>query len=100
MADAVESRISDLQIKLDLEESELQVLDSTPGGNGLSEALLTEDRMMAALQKCEKTLSKYKGKAGSQKFEKYIMDLCRDEPAYSAKEVEDVVKWLYANWSR
>ena len=94
------SNLKDLQIKLDLEESELQVLDSTPGGNGLSEALLTEDRMMAALQKCEKTLSKYKGKAGSQKFEKYIMDLCRDEPAYSAKEVEDVVKWLYANWSR
>lgn len=100
LADAVESRISDLQIKLDLVDSELQVLDSTPGGNGLSEALLTDDRMLTALQKCEKTLSKYSGKAGRRKFEKYVLDLCRDEPAYSAKEVEDVIKWLHANWSR
>jgi hypothetical protein len=100
LADAVESRISDLQIGLDLEESTLQVLDSTPGGNGLSEALLTEDRMLSALQKCEKSLSKFRGKADNQKFKKYVLDLCRDEPRHSANEVVNVIKWLYANWSR
>lgn len=100
LADAVESRVSDLQVKLNLEENSLQVLDSTPGGNGLSEALLTEDRMLDALQNCEKSLQRYKGKAINKNFKKYIMDLCRDEPAFSAKEVTDVINWLYTNWSR
>ncbi|HPS90648.1 MAG TPA: DEAD/DEAH box helicase [Methanothrix sp.] len=100
LADAVESRITDLQIGLDLEDSTLQVLDSTPGGNGLSEALLAEDRMQSALQKCEKRLSKFRGKADNQKFKKFVLDLCRDEPQHSANEVENVIKWLYANWSR
>ena len=99
LAEAVESRVWDLQIKLDLEDCSLQVLDSTPGGNGLSEALLSEDRMSTALKNCEKALSRFKGRSASSNFKKYVLDLCRDEPSNSAKEVEDVVKWLYANWS-
>jgi hypothetical protein len=99
LAEAVESRVWDIQVSLDLEDCTLQVLDSTPGGNGLSEALLSEDRMIASLRECERTLSKFKGRSADRNFKKYVLDLCRDEPSNSAKEVCDVVRQLYANWS-
>ena len=49
-AQLVESRVADIGVQLDLVSHTLHVLDSTPGGNGLAETLLTGGRIPSALQ--------------------------------------------------
>lgn len=99
LADAVESRVDDLSIKLDLPGHRLQVLDSTPGGNGLSEALLTEGRMEAAFQACMRTLGKFMGEKGKE-FEPYVLALCHQAAAHPAEEVLNGVRELLHRWTR
>ena len=98
-ADVVESRIADFRVHLDLPAKQLQVLDTTPGGNGLSEALLTDDRVRSALQNCIATLAKIEGKGSHKKFEKYVVTLCREAPTHSLEEVTHVFRELYKCWS-
>lgn len=100
VADAVQSRVDDLGVKLDLPGHCLQVLDATPGGNGLSEALLTEDRMDAAFQTCTRTLGKFSGKGGKARFEAYVLALCHQAAGHSAEEVLNVVRELHLRWAR
>jgi hypothetical protein len=100
LADAVESRVDDLGINLDLPRHRLQVLDSTPGGNGLSEALLTEGRMEAAFQACMRTLGKFTGKKGKNQFERYVLALCHQAAAHPAEEVLNGVRELHQRWTR
>jgi superfamily II DNA/RNA helicase len=100
LADAVESRVDDLGINLDLPVHRLQVLDSTPGGNGLSEALLTGGRMEAAFQACMHTLGKFTGKKGKDQFERYVLALCHQAVAHSAEEVLNGVRELHQRWTR
>ncbi|MDQ3830095.1 MAG: hypothetical protein M3361_12495, partial [Candidatus Tectomicrobia bacterium] len=76
LADAAESSVDDLNVKLDLLTHRLQVLDSTPGGNGLSEALPTESRIQIAFQTCIRTLTKFVGKGRKKQFERYVLALC------------------------
>jgi Helicase conserved C-terminal domain len=100
LADAAESRVDDLGVKLDLPTHRLQVLDATPGGNGLSEALLTEGRMQTAFQACIRTLTKFMGKIGKKQFEQYALALCHDLANHSAQEVLHVVQELHLRWTR
>lgn len=100
LADAVESRVEDLGIKMDLPGHHLQVLDTTPGGNGLSEALLTEGRMETAFQTCMRTLGKFSGKKGRAQFERYILALCHQPASHAAEEVLNVVRELHLRWTR
>ncbi|HWR26779.1 MAG TPA: DEAD/DEAH box helicase [candidate division Zixibacteria bacterium] len=99
-ADAVESSLEDIRVDLNLSKHLLQVLDTTPGGNGLSEALLSEGRMVKALKKFEVTLSKFEGKENKDKFVKYVLALCHIVPENSAKEVLNVVRELNMHWIR
>lgn len=99
LADAVQSRADDLIVKLDLPGHRLQVLDATPGGNGLSEALLTEGRMDAAFQTCARTLNKFSGKGGKARFEAYVLALCHQAAGHSAEEVMNVVRELHLRWA-
>ena len=98
-ADVVESRVADVGVQLDLPGHQLQVLDSTPGGNGLSGTLLTEGRMPSAFQYCIRALSKFKGKGGTERFNKYSLALCHEKPGHSPEEVMYVVRELHMRWS-
>jgi len=100
VADAVQSRVDDVGVKLDLPDHRLQVLDATPGGNGLSEALLTEGRMEAAFQNCTRNLGKFSGKGGKTRFEAYVLALCHQSASHSAEEVLNVVRELHLRWTR
>jgi hypothetical protein len=99
LAEAVESRVPDMGVHLDLPSHKLQILDSTPGGNGLSETLLAEGRIPAAFQNCSSALSKFKGKGGAERFDKYVLALCHEKPGHSAEEVEYVVRELHVRWA-
>ena len=99
LAEVVESRVADTGIQLDLPAHQLQVLDSTPGGNGLSETLLTESRIPMAFQNCTRDLSKFKGKGGAERFGKYVLTLCHEQPGHSLEEVTNVIGELYKRWS-
>jgi hypothetical protein len=99
LAEAVESRVADTGVQLDLPGHVLQVLDSTPGGNGLSETLLTEERLGTALENCLRALAKFKGKGAAERFEKYVLALCHEKPGHSAEEVMHVVRELHVRWA-
>ena len=76
------------------------MLDTTPGGNGLSEALLTEGRMDAAFQTCTRTLGKFSVKGGTARFEAYVLALCHQAASHSAEEVLNVIRELHLRWAR
>jgi DEAD/DEAH box helicase domain-containing protein len=99
LADVAETRVVDVSIRLDLPQHQLQVLDSTPGGNGLSETLLTRGRIPSALRNCIRTLSKFEGKGGVERFSKYVLALCHEKPDHTAEEVMHVVGELQERWT-
>jgi hypothetical protein len=98
-ADVVESKVEDITLQLDLHEHQLQILDTTPGGNGLSEALLTEGRIRSAFQNCIRTLSRLTGAGRKKAFNMYVLDLCHQKPAHAAEELVQVMRELGARWS-
>jgi superfamily II DNA/RNA helicase len=101
LADAIESRIGDIGVQLDLPGHQLRILDVTPGGNGLSEALLGEGRILSAYRNCIRTLSspRFRGIDGDEQFDRYVLDLCRAEPVFTAEEVLHVLRELHGRWT-
>jgi hypothetical protein len=99
LADSVESRVADIGVQLDLVGHRLQVLDSTPGGNGLAETLLTGGRIPSAFQNCSRILARFKGKGAARRFSKYVLALCHEKPADRAEEVMHVVGELHVRWT-
>lgn len=99
MAYVVQSKFTDLIINLSLSEGYLRVLDSTPGGNGLSEALLKRNRVPEAFSVCLEDLEQYKNPEG---FKLYVYKLCgaevEEKPKYGAEEVIKIVKKLKSYW--
>ena len=98
-ADVVESKVEDIGVQLDLHEHQLRILDTTPGGNGLSEALLTEARIRSAFQNCIRTLSTFTGTRRKKAFNTYVLDLCHQKPGHAAEELVHVLRELYARWT-
>jgi superfamily II DNA/RNA helicase len=97
-ADAVESKVEDIGVQLDLHEHQLRILDTTPGGNGLSEALLTEARIRSAFQNCIRTLTRFTGSRRTKAYNTYVLDLCHQKPGHPAEEVAHVLRELHARW--
>jgi superfamily II DNA/RNA helicase len=95
-ADVVQANPSDLIIKLSLSDSYLRIVDATPGGNGLSETLLTKGNMEIAFSNCLNILSKYKRKP--KKFSSFIIQLCRKEPNYGAKKAIEIIEEMQSYW--
>ncbi|MEM4382194.1 MAG: helicase-related protein [Candidatus Caldarchaeum sp.] len=99
IADSVESNEKDIIIDLYLAQGQLFVLDRTPGGNGLSYALLEDKRFETALQRLMRKLSQFKSKARWKDFEKYISAMCYGVlPGYSVKAFLNAVQELYVRW--
>lgn len=97
-AGAVESRIEDLLVEVHADSGRLEVLDATPGGNGLSEALLAEGRMPRALAACVRELERLCGAKRRAEYERYLRRVCRLQPECAAEEVLNAVQRLHQRW--
>lgn len=95
--DVVECSPNDLQVTLDPTAGELRVADSTPGGNGLSEALLVNGRVAAALETATKQIAAQAHKSG-QTFQRFLAEECRVHSEITAQEVVDVIQRLADAW--
>ena len=95
--DVVECSPNDLQVTLDPTAGELRVADSTPGGNGLSEALLVNGRVVAALETATKQIAAQAHKSG-QTFQRFLAEECRVHSEITAQEVVDVIQRLADAW--
>ncbi|MGD0951055.1 MAG: DEAD/DEAH box helicase [Methanotrichaceae archaeon] len=100
LAEAVESRAEDLITELDLANHRLTTLDNNPGGNGMSESLLSEGRMTRALTKCQNLLSKFNGENNRKNFDKYVADLCGTDLSIPPEEILNVINQLQVHWAR
>jgi len=100
LADAVQANPANLQIGLSLSEGYLRVLDASPGGNGLSEALLRDGRLSSAFSACLDSLDQYNGSKMKDKFKSYVLQLCQEEATHDASQVIDIVKKLQSYWGR
>jgi hypothetical protein len=100
LAASVESKAEDMFVDFDAQQHVLRVLDSTPGGNGLSEALLKEGRTASAFNRCCKEIKKYTGRGKKRKFRKYMTALRLDAGVSSPEELYDVIHQLHLRWTR
>ncbi len=96
--DAVECSRNDLQVTFDSQAGELRVVDGTPGGNGLSEALLTENRIIAAWKTAMKQM-KVQGRKSEEAFRRYLAEECRSDSKVTAEEVTDAVQRMADAWN-
>lgn len=97
LCDAVECARSDLMVELHAEDRELRVLDTTPGGSGLSEALLCEGRMKAALLEAERNVQAFIRRPAEQ-FARYLGEVGPCESGISAKEAAAGLASLARAW--
>ena len=100
VADTVQSNPSDIICGVSLENADLWVLDSTPGGNGLSEAVLKNDNLTQALERCIETLETYNRPNMKKKFQRYISELCQEEVAYEVQQIIRIIQQIKDLWSR
>lgn len=97
-ADAVECSTSDIYITLDPEAGELRVVDATPGGNGLSEALLQNGRVATGLAAAKKAIQVHQ-RRGPRAFRRYLAEECRLDLQLPAAEVLDGITRLADAWN-
>jgi hypothetical protein len=96
--DAVECSMNDIQITLDPLAGDMRVVDGTPGGNGLSEALLTDNRIAVAWSTAIKQLKAQKRRS-QEAFRHYLAEECRVDSTITAQEVLDAVERLAGAWN-
>jgi hypothetical protein len=96
--DALECSTSDILVTVEPQCGELRVVDSTPGGNGLSESLLSDDRISVAWATATKQLRAQKRKS-PKAFRRYITEECRIDTTINAQEVLDAIERLASAWN-
>jgi hypothetical protein len=89
---------SDIIMHFSFKNNLLSCYDSAPGGNGLSQALLVDNRMKEAFQECLATLGSFRTKTGQKDFEKYIEGLLNIQSPILVKEVQNVINSLRKSW--
>lgn len=99
IADAVQSNPSDILCGISLKDCDMWVLDSNPGGNGLSEAVLMNDNLKTALERCIETLESYNKKGMKKKFERFILELCQEEVNYEPKQLIPIIQRIKDLWT-
>ena len=98
ISNQLECNISDLSVNLSFKDRHLTVFETVPGGNGLSIALTTEDRMPNALKSCIEDIGKFAKERSGKRFKRYIAQVLNKETEIKAKEVLDAVKELNMRW--
>jgi len=96
--DAVECSSNDLQVTLDANNAEIRVVDATPGGNGLSESLLTESRVGEALRKAAKQITS-RGRKSEKAVRRYLAEECHVDSEVAAKDIIDAINRLANSWN-
>jgi Helicase conserved C-terminal domain/DEAD/DEAH box helicase len=96
--DAVECSTNDMLVKVEPQSGDLRVVDGTPGGNGLSESLLTDDRMSVAWSTAIKQLKAQKRKS-PEAFRLYLVEEYRINTTITAQEVFDAIERLASAWN-
>ena len=99
LADAVQANPANLQINLSLSDDYLRVIDATPGGNGLSEALLRDGHLSSALSDILETLNQYNGSKMKNKFKSYVLQFYKEEIDYDASKVIEVIRKIQSDWT-
>lgn len=97
LADAVECSSKDIQVTFVAKEGELRVVDGTPGGNGLSEALLRDGRVAGALGAALKAVRAH-GEKGPDTFKRFLAEY-RADTDLTAKEIADALDKLARAWN-
>jgi len=99
LADSVQSNISDLEVSLSLTKSDLRILDSTPAGNGLSEALLRDDRVNRALGNCIRQFSKFRATQKKSNFNEFLVRLCGLGTKREPEEIIGIIRNIKSCWA-
>jgi len=99
LADSVQSNISDLEVSLSLTKSDLRILDSTPAGNGLSEALLRDDRVNRALGNCIRQFSKFRATQKKSNFNDFLVRLCGLGTKREPEEIIGIIRNIKSCWA-
>ncbi|WP_158497283.1 DEAD/DEAH box helicase [Methylocystis sp. ATCC 49242] len=95
--DAVECSPNDLQVTFE-PQGEIRVVDSTPGGNGLSEALLSGDRIATAWKPAINQIAA-QGRKSKESFRRFLAEEYRVDSNVAAQEIADVVQQLADAWN-
>ncbi len=92
----LECNASNVQIELD--GRSLSFFETNPGGNGLSQLALCDDRFVVAIRECEKTLRDLI-RRGPKKFAEYVETLL-DMPTMGTDvaEVQSVLSSIHKHW--
>jgi len=96
--DALECSTIDILVTVEPQSGELRVVDGTPGGNGLSESLLSDDRISVAWATATRQLRAQKRKS-AEAFRRYITQECRIDTKITAQEVLDAIERLASAWN-
>lgn len=97
LADAVECSSKDIQVTFVAKEGELRVVDTTPGGNGLSEALLRDGRVSGALSAARKAVRTH-GEKNPDTFKRFLAEY-RADTDLTAKEIASALDKLARAWN-
>ena len=95
--DVVECAPNDLQVTLEPTTGELRAADGTPGGNGLSEALLSNGRVATALATATRQIAAQAHKSGPT-FQRFLAEEYRVRSELTAPEVADALQHLADAW--
>lgn len=96
--DVVECSLNDLHVTLDAQAGEIRVADSTPGGNGLSEVLLTHGRIAESLKTAMKQIEA-QGRKPEKIFRHFLAEECRVHTEITAQEMVNVLQRLATAWN-
>jgi superfamily II DNA/RNA helicase len=94
LCDAVECSKNDLSVSFDPKSGDFRVVDTTPGGNGLSEALLSDNRIINGLSN---TIGSLKA-ITQQTFETFLNQQCHIRSEIYLEEVIDAVSKMESAW--
>jgi hypothetical protein len=98
IAGNLECSLRDLTVTFSRPSHALAVFDATPGGNGLSQALLADSRMSNALNECRGTLSRFDSRGGNKRFTEYVAHLLNVRLVCTLGEVTDAIDTLRKRW--
>ncbi len=99
LRDAAQCAAGDLAVTFEPRAGELRVIDGTPGGNGLAEALLSAGLVEGALQQAAAAAAAYADQP-HELFRRYLAEECHVEADLTAEEVADGITSLARAWSR
>jgi DEAD/DEAH box helicase/Helicase conserved C-terminal domain len=95
---AVQCASGDLTVTVTPDSGHLRVIDATPGGNGLSEALLRDSRVSSGFMNLGKALKAYSKQP--ERFKSLLAAECQVDATVSIEDVSNAIDQLARAWGR